>query len=129
MEHDTLARALSLIKNAGVRGKAEVVLKPASRVIRQVLDILQKEAYIKSYEFTEDKRGGALKVQLAAAINNIGAIKPRYPITLSEYEKFEARYLPAKDFGRLIVSTSKGVMTHIDAKEKKLGGTLFAFVY
>ncbi|MFH0868883.1 MAG: 30S ribosomal protein S8 [archaeon] len=83
---------------------------------------------MKSYEVSGEKKT-VLKIQLSGAINKIGAIKPRYPITLLDYERYELRYLPAKDFGRIIVSTSKGVMTHIDAKAKKLGGVLLAFVY
>ena len=128
MEHDTLAKLLSAMGNAEARGKIELVMMPASRVIKQMLEILKKEDYIKSYEFTGDKKT-VLKIQLSGAINNIGVIKPRYPITLADYEKYESRYLPAKDFGRLIVSTSQGVMTHIEAKAKKLGGILLAFVY
>lgn len=128
MEHDTLAKLLSAMRNAESRGKLEIAVRPVSRVIKQVLEILKKEEYIKDYELVGEKKT-LLKVQLNGTINNIGAIKPRYPITLADYERYESRYLPAKDFGRLVVSTSKGVMTHIDAKAKKLGGALLAFVY
>ena len=41
----------------------------------------------------------------------------------------EKRYLPAKDFGILIMSTSKGIMTHYDAKKKNLGGKLLSYCY
>ena len=44
-------------------------------------------------------------------------------------EKFERRFLPAKDFGIIIMSTDKGMMTNNEAKEKNLGGKLIAFVY
>jgi len=128
MEHDTLARVLSTIRNAESRGEAEIKIMSASRVIKQVLEILKKEDYIKDYEVSEGKKN-ILHVKLSGAINNIGTIKPRYPITLADYERYESRYLPAKDFGRLIISTPKGVMTHIEAKEKRLGGVLLAFVY
>jgi len=46
-----------------------------------------------------------------------------------EYEKWEKRFLPAFDFGLLIVSTSQGVMTHKEAREKGIGGRLIAYVY
>jgi len=128
MEHDTLARVLEAIRGAEARGKLEVTVMPASRLIKQVLELLKKEDYIKSYETTGETKP-VLKIQLSGTINKIGTIKPRYSITLSDYERYESRYLPAKDFGRLIVSTPKGVMTHIDAKAKKLGGVLLAFVY
>lgn len=129
MEHDPLARALSAIKNAEAKGKKEVILKPASNLIKEVLNLLKKENYIQGFEFTDDKKGGILRVELVGTINNIGAIKPRYPVKLDNFDKFEARYLPAKDFGRIIVSTPKGLFTHIEAKTKKYGGVLLAFVY
>lgn len=129
MEHDTLARALSAIRNAEARGKAIVIVKPSSKVIINVLEILKKENYIASYEVSDDKKGGIIKINLSGKINNIGVIKPRYPAKFADYEKFEQRYLPAKDFGRIIVSTSKGCITHIEAKEKNLGGLLLAYVY
>ena len=128
MEHDILARLLSMMRNAEKRGQQDVTVAPASRVIAQVLEILKKEEYIKGFEPIEGKKS-AIKVLLNGAINNIGAIKPRYPIMMKDYERYESRYLPAKDFGRLVVSTSSGVMTHIDAKAKKLGGILLAYVY
>ena len=45
------------------------------------------------------------------------------------YEQWESRYLPAQDFGLLILSTSSGVMNHYDAKDARIGGKLLAFVY
>ena len=129
MLHDPLANTLTMMKNAEATGKKEVLAKPASKIISEVLKIFKKEGYISEFEVTDDKRGGILKITLSGAINKVGAIRPRYPVKINEYDKFEQRYLPAKDFGRLIVSTSKGIMTHIDAKEKKLGGALIAYVY
>ncbi len=68
-------------------------------------------------------------MKLSGGINKCGAIRPRYSVGKSDYEKFERRYLPAKDFGILIVSTQNGVMTNQSAKEKSLGGRLLAYVY
>ena len=47
----------------------------------------------------------------------------------ADFEKFERRYLPAKDMGILIVSTPAGIMTHVEAKKKGLGGRLLAYCY
>ena len=44
-------------------------------------------------------------------------------------EKYEKRYLPAKQFGILIISTPKGLMTHVQAMDKKTGGKLIAYCY
>ena len=46
-----------------------------------------------------------------------------------EYEKFEKRYLPAKGFGIIIVSTPKGLMIHKEAISKVTGGKLIAYCY
>jgi small subunit ribosomal protein S8 len=62
-------------------------------------------------------------------INNCGVIKPRYSVKKNDLEKFEARYLPAQDFGVLILTTTKGVVSHVKAKELGIGGKLLAFVY
>lgn len=129
MEHDTLARALSAINNAAGRGKTEAEIRPASKVIIAILEILKREGYIESYAREDTGAGGKLKVKITGQINKINAVKPRYHVNKNEFEKFEQSYLPAKDFGRIIVSTSKGYMTHIEAKQKRLGGALLAYVY
>jgi small subunit ribosomal protein S8 len=129
MMHDPLANTLSAIKNAENRGKSELQVTPSSKVIKAILDILKKEKYIGNYKYIENNRGGALQIKLTGHINNIGAIKPRYPVRVEELEKFENRYLPSRNFGRLILSTSKGIMNHIEAREQNLGGVLLAYVY
>ncbi|MEM2954594.1 MAG: 30S ribosomal protein S8 [Candidatus Nanoarchaeia archaeon] len=129
MRHDVLSDVLHNLKIAKDSKQSEIIAKPISKLTCKVLDILKKEKYIENYEIIKDKKGDSAKIKLTNQINDIGAIKPRFPVTLDEYEKYEKRYLPAKDFGRLILSTPKGLMTHIDAKEKKLGGVLIAYVY
>jgi len=44
-------------------------------------------------------------------------------------EGWENRYLPAKGFGLLIISTSQGVMSHEQARRAGIGGELLGFVY
>ncbi|MEM4702803.1 MAG: 30S ribosomal protein S8, partial [Archaeoglobaceae archaeon] len=68
-------------------------------------------------------------VELTGNINNCGPIRPRFSSKVTEYEFYERRFLPARDFGILIVSTTKGVMSQKEAKELRLGGVLLAFVY
>ena len=90
---------------------------------------MQDHGYIGSYEVQSAGRGGVLKVNLIGGLNNCGVVKPRFSVTKAEYDKFEKRFLPAKDFGLIIISTSKGIMTLKEAREKGLGGKLLAFVY
>ncbi len=129
MMNDTLAIALSNIQNAEKAAKDYCIIKPISKVIKKVLDVMKKYNYIKGYEVLTEARGGVIKVHLAGSINKCNAIKPRFPVKVGNYEKFEKRYLPAKNVGLLIVSTSRGIMTSEEAKEKNLGGVLLSYVY
>lgn len=127
--NDTLSNVMSKILNFEEVGKKECLIKPVSKIIKKVLDILNEEGYIGKYEEVEDGRGNYLKLSLLGNVNKCGAIKPRFAVNLEAYEKFEKRYLPAKGFGVLIVSTPQGMMTHYKAKEKKVGGRLIAYCY
>lgn len=127
--NDPLAVTLSNIWNAEKIGKTECIAKPASKIIKNVLDLMKKNQYIKKYEVIDDNKGGIIKITLIGKINKCGVIKPRFAIKKTEFEKYEKRFLPAKDFGILIISTPKGIITHNEAKEKKTGGRLLAFVY
>lgn len=126
---DPLADALSVIKNAEKVGKTSCVIRPASKVIGNVLNVMKEGGYLESFEFVEDGKAGVFEVTLAGAINDCGAVKPRYSLTLDEFEKWEKRYLPAKNFGVLVLTTSKGVLSHHDAREQNVGGKLLAYVY
>lgn len=127
--NDPLANVLNTIYNAEKVAKSECIVWPISNVIKKVLELMHKEHYLGKIKYIENNRGGQIQVKLIGKINKCGAIKPRYPVKLNDYEKFEKRYLLAKDFGFLIVSTSKGIMTHLEAKDKKIGGRLLAYVY
>ncbi len=129
MLNDPLATALSAILNKEKIGKKECVIRPSSKIIKAILKIMNENNYIGSSEDIATKKGNLLKVNLLGNINKCGAIKPRYSVKKAGYEKFEKRYLPAKDFGIILVSTSKGIMTHIEASKKNIGGRLLAYCY
>lgn len=129
MMHDTLSTALSNILNAEKVGKKVCIIKPVSKMLQEILTIMNKHGYIGTFEIIKDNRGDMVKVNLLGKINKCGVIKPRFSVQKGEFEKFEKRYLPAKDFGMLIVSTPKGLMIHSEAKEKGIGGKLLAFIY
>lgn len=127
--NDPLANVLSHIKNADTLGKKELVTLNNSVLIKKVLSLMQEAGYIGSYEEIEDSKGNSLKINLLGRINNTGVIKPRMQIKKTQFVQFEKRFLPAKDFGIIIISTSKGVMTHTAAKEAGVGGTLLSYCY
>lgn len=129
MRHDILNDALAALKNAEDTGQAVCRLKPASKLIGRVLKVMEDAGYVASFEFREDGRGGHFEVRLGGAINDCGVIKPRFSVGMMDLQEYESRYLPAQDFGVLILTTTKGVLSHSQAKEAGVGGRLLAYVY
>ena len=99
MFNDPLAAALTKILNAEKVGKREVALKPASKLIKKILTIMNEHSFLGSYEEIEDGKGNLLKINLLGNINKCGVIKPRFSTRHNTFEEWEKRYLPAKDFG------------------------------
>ncbi len=128
MLQDPLADALTVIKNAERIGKGKCVVK-ANKLIGDILKVMQDNKYIGTFETIEDGKEGLFKIELKGKIIDTRTIKPRFPVTVDEYEKFEKRFLPAKNIGLLIVSTPKGVMDHKRAKELCFGGRLLSYIY
>ena len=82
--NDPLADALSTIQNNEERRKHECIIQPASKLIGQVLRILQQKGYVGSFEYIDDGRAGKFNVQLLGRINKCGVIKPRYSVKVTK---------------------------------------------
>jgi small subunit ribosomal protein S8 len=126
---DPLANALSSIKNVENVGKKECTVRPASKLIANVLKVMQNNGYLLEFEFVEDGKAGEFMITLSGRINNCGVIKPRFSVKKDEFERWEKRFLPARNLGLLILTTSSGIISHHEAKERGLGGRLLAYVY
>ncbi|MGC8568079.1 MAG: 30S ribosomal protein S8 [Candidatus Micrarchaeia archaeon] len=126
--NDILVNALNKIKMYEYIGRGDCEI-PSSNLVKEIMVLLQKEGYIKSYEEFSKGNVKMLRVYLERKINKIGAIKPRFPVKKDDLQKYEQRYIPSKDFGRLIVSTPQGIMTSREAASLGLGGRLIAYVY
>lgn len=126
---DTLANGLTTIVNNEMRRKRECLINTASKLLGRVLRVMQLNSYIGEFEFVDDGRSGKFRVQLLGRVNKCGAIKPRIPVSFKEIESWEKRFLPSRDIGVLVISTSQGVLSHREIKERKIGGRLLAFVY
>jgi small subunit ribosomal protein S8 len=129
MQFDPLNDAFVSIFNAEQSGHYEVTVKPASNLLGSLLGIMKERGYIGEYEKIENGRGGGYRIELVGAINKCGVIKPRHAVKFAEFDKWESRYLPAQDFGLLLMTTNQGVMHHYDAKEGSIGGRLLAYVF
>lgn len=129
MLNDPIANVMSSVMTYEKSGKRELLVHPVSKLMRKVLLILQEHKYLGELEDMSEGRGGFAKLHLLGNINQCGVIKPRFAVKTLGFEKFEKRYLPANGVGILILSTPQGVMTHVQAREKGLGGRLIAYCY
>ena len=129
MLNDPLANALSAIQNNEKVGKSECLIKPISKIIKEVLRVMNEEGYIGELKVIEDGKGDYIKINLLGMVNKCNVIKPRYNVKITDFEKYEKRYLPAKEMGLIFVSTTQGILTHKQAKEKNLGGRLIGYCY
>ena len=129
---DPLANTLASIYNAELRARKEVVTWPASKLILNVLRVLQREGYIGEFEYIDDGRWGKIRIQLLGRVNRIGVIKPRFPVKYNDLvnpPNWLRKFLPAYNIGILIVSTPQGVLSHREAIQRKIGGVLVAYCY
>ena len=127
--NDPLASALSLIMNSEKIGRDSCTIKPVSNLVKKTLQVMKDNGYIGDFKEIEDGRGNLLQVNLLGNINKCGVIKPRFSIKKDTYEKFEKRYLPAKDVGIILILTTHDILTHYDSKKKNIGGRLLAYCY
>lgn len=124
MSQDIVADALNQLMNAKNAKKTSVTVQHHSRLLLSILAIAKLKGYVKEYKMENN----GLRIDLGN-FNGCNAIKPRFAVTVNEIEKYLSRYLPAKNIGIVILSTSGGLMTHQTAIEKNIGGNLVAYFY
>jgi len=127
--NDPLSNVLSKILNADKVGKKECEVIISSKIILKVLEIMKDNNYIGDFKEIKEGNKSKLVINLLGKINKCGSIKPRFSIKVKDFEKYEKRYLPAKDFGIIILSTNKGLIIHSEAKKQGRGGRLISYTY
>lgn len=126
MSHDIVADALNMIKNAKKAKKEVVKVQKISNLLIEVLKIMKQKGAIKRYKIN------ALTKSIEIVLGDLSeckSIKPRFSVDKSDIEKYRRRYLPSRNLGTVIISTNKGLMTHEEAQEEKIGGCLIAYFY
>ena len=127
---DPIADMLTRIRNANQAKHASVEM-PASRLKLEILAVLKNEGFISEYEKVEDGKQGVIKVTLK--YNNkervIKGLKKISKPGLRVYAKSSELPKVLNGLGVAIISTSNGIMTDREARQKKLGGEIIAFVW
>lgn len=124
MSQDVISDCLNNIMNAKKAGKQEVSIKRHSKLLINILEIAKRHNYL---DYSVD-RNKMLKIKILNLMKCM-TIKPRFNAKADEIEKYERRFMPARNMGVMIISTNKGLMTSHEAHSKKLGGSLIACFY
>lgn len=128
---DPIADFLTRIRNANM-AKHDSLEVPASKIKRSIAEILKNEGFIRDYEFIEDNKQGIIRVFLKYGKNGervISGIRRISKPGLRSYVKADAVPKVLNGLGIAILSTSEGVMTDKDARAKKIGGEVIAYIW
>ncbi|MFC5452272.1 30S ribosomal protein S8 [Paenibacillus aestuarii] len=128
---DPIADMLTRIRNANIV-RHETVEIPASKVKREIAEILKKEGFIRDAEYVEDNKQGIIRLFLKYGSNNervISGLKRISKPGLRVYTKSQEIPRVLGGLGIAIISTSKGVMTDKDARQSKAGGEVICYVW
>ncbi|WNO54868.1 30S ribosomal protein S8 [Stakelama saccharophila] len=127
---DPLGDMLTRIRN-GQRARMDSVLTPASKLRSRVLDVLQREGFIRGY--SEEQMGPAAGIRIELkyfegqpAIKRIARVsKPGRRVYSGSRELPTVR----NGLGITIVSTPRGVLSDAEAREQNVGGEVLAEVF
>ena len=128
---DPIADLLTRIRNANT-AKHDSVDVPASNMKKAIVEILNDEGYIKSYQIIEDRKQGVIRITLKYGPKNekvISGLKRVSKPGLRIHAGADELPKVLNGLGIAIISTSKGVMTDKKAREEHIGGEVLAFVW
>jgi small subunit ribosomal protein S8 len=128
---DTIAQFLTRIRNAGT-ARHEKVDVPSSKLRVGLAEILANHGFIRSYKVAKDSKQGIMRVYLkynetgGHVISKIQRVsRPGRRVYIRSTEIPVVR----SGLGTSIVSTSQGLMSGTQAKEKNLGGELICKIW
>ena len=128
---DPIGDMITRIRNAQLRALNNVKI-PSSKFRAKILDVLKKEGYISDYQFfTDAKDKNSLTVNLKYDNGNpvIKEIKRVSKPGRRVYAKADSIPRIQNGLGLAIVSTSKGIMTDNDARNKNIGGEIICRIF
>ncbi len=127
---DPIADMLTRIRNALMAGHGEVVI-PGSAIKAEIARVLAEEGYVESYSVAEEGVKKSISVKLKygpggrAAIEEIRRVsKPSRRVYAGKGDIPRVR----GGMGISILSTSRGIMTGVAARNEKIGGEIICTV-
>jgi len=127
---DPLGDLLTRIRN-GQRAKKDSVLSPSSKLRIRVLDVLQREGYIRGYSDEQMGPAAGVRIELKyfegqPAIKHVARVsKPGRRVYSGSQDLPRVR----NGLGITIVSTPRGVLSDAEAREQNVGGEVLEEVF
>ena len=127
---DPIGDMIARIKNAQLRNYKKVEL-PSSNFKAKIAEILKSEGYIIDYKINSESNKSVLLINLKYHSGNpvISTIERISKPGRRIFSTAESLPKINNGLGIAIVSTSKGVMTDIDARKQKVGGEIICKVF
>lgn len=128
---DPIADMLTRIRNANAV-RHEFLEVPASKMKKEIAEILKREGFIRDAEYIDDNKQGIIRIYLKYGPNNervITGLKRISKPGLRVYAKSSELPRVLGGLGIAIISTSKGVMTDKEARKQNLGGEVICYVW
>jgi small subunit ribosomal protein S8 len=128
---DPISNALTIIRNGNMAKKTKVDI-PFSKIFEEILSILKREKFIKDFKFIDDKKQGMLRVYLKYTRDEEPVIKGLQRISKPSLRIYVKKDKVPKVFGGLgtaILSTSRGIVTDVQAQEMQTGGEVLCYVW
>jgi small subunit ribosomal protein S8 len=123
---DPIADMITRIRNAS-RASIRRLDMPASKMKRQVAEILLENNFIRSVDFVDDDLQGILRIRLKYTPDGISVIKGIQRISkpgLRTYQGKKDMLKGSRKPGMIVVSTSSGIMSEKDAITRGIGGEI-----
>ncbi|MDO5331267.1 MAG: 30S ribosomal protein S8 [Bacillota bacterium] len=128
---DPVADMLTRIRNANIAGHASVDI-PASKIKKNIAEILLKEGYIKGFEVEEKQPQSVIHIEMKygpAKTKVITGIKRISKPGLKVYAKKDELPKVLDGLGIAIISTSNGLITDKEARKLGVGGEVVCYVW
>ncbi|MFD1673050.1 30S ribosomal protein S8 [Agrilactobacillus yilanensis] len=128
---DPIADYLTRIRNANMV-RHDSLDVPASRVKTALTEILKREGFIRDYEVIEDDKQGVIRIFLKYGKNDervITGLKRISKPGLRSYVKADDVPKVLNGLGIAIISTSTGIITDKEARQKNVGGEVLAYIW
>lgn len=127
MHTDPIADMLTRIRNAA-HAHHEVVTLPYSKIKENILKIMKEKGFVEDYEVAKDGKHPNLAVKIADNSSKLifrRISKPGQRIYIKNQDLKSIK----SGLGISIISTSKGIMSNLEAKKQNLGGELICEIY